>query len=167
MTRKDALTILNACFPVNIISYLHDAIDDSEHDFFVIQEQLLLAIMLDYNRCIWKSFIHDPEQFKQKYQDADFTKRTAKNAITEFFKKNSITIPADAMPKGITNETQILEFGVDYYNKNADQTFTGMYPVVSLFDEFWNLSCEIAGITRDKRKSADYTPAKIDAFIYL
>lgn len=166
MTRKDALTILNACFPVNIISYLHDAIDDSEHDFFVIQEQLLLAITLDYNRCIWESFIHDPEQFKKDYQEENFVNRTAKNAIAEFFKGKRIAIPANVIPSVIPN-TEKLKFGVANYNKNADQPSTGMYPVVSPFDKFWNLSCNIAGITRDKRKSADYTLAKIDAFIYF
>lgn len=167
MTRKDALTILNACFPVNIISYLHDAIDDSEHDFFVIQEQLLLAIMLDYNRCIWKSFIHDPEQFKKDYQEENFVNRAAKYAIAEFFKEERIVIPANVIPSVIPNETEVLKFAIDYYNKNADRTFTGMYPVVSPFDEFWNLSCDIADIPRNKRESTDYTPAKIDAFIYF
>jgi len=166
MTRKDALTILNACFPVNIISYLQDAIDDSEHDFFVIQEQLLLAIMLDYNRCIWKSFIHDPKQFKKDYQETNFVNRTAKNAIAEFFKEERIGIPANVIPSVIPN-TEKLKFGIANYNKNADQPSTGMYPVVSPFYEFWNLSCDIAEIPRNKRKSADYTPAKIDAFIYF
>ncbi|MPM35551.1 hypothetical protein SDC9_82144 [bioreactor metagenome] len=167
MTRKDALTILNACFPADIISYLHNAIDDLERDFFVIEEQLLLAIMLDYNRCIWKSFIHDPEQFKKDYQDEDFVKRAAKYAIAEFFKEERIVIPANVIPSVIPNETEVLKFAIDYYNKNADQTFTGMYPVVSPFDEFWNLSCDIADIPRNKRESTDYTPAKIDAFIYF
>lgn len=168
MTRTDALTILNACFPEKVISTLHSATKGFEHDFYVIREQLLMAILLNYNQCVWKSFVDDPDKFQKKYQESELLKEAGKKAVEEFFKKDSITIPANEIPKEITNETELHKFALAYYDANADQTFSDMHKHKFVpFYEFWNVCCDVAGIPKDKRETADYTLAKVDAFIYF
>ena len=168
MTRTDALTVLNACFPTKVINTIHNATKGFERDFYVIREQLLMAILLNYNQCVWKSFVDDPDKFQKKYQKSELLKEAGKKAVSEFFKKDSITIPAEKIPKGITNEKQMHDFALTYYEENADHTFSDMhcYAVVP-FDDFWNICCDIAEIPKDTRETAEYSLAKVDAFIYF
>ena len=143
ITRKGAITLLNACFQIDYITiFSNGGPKQSEQNFFIVRLQLFEAIYLQYNAKIWHSFCADPVKFDKNYKNIDQFKASTSDALLDFFKKDSAII-------------------------SSNDRYKNIFPTIGPFDDFWKLCCTIAKIPIKKRETPNYFYAKVDAFIYF
>ena len=157
ITRKDALTILNACFSQEIFkdTYALDA-RGFEQTFMIARMQLITAIILNYNNSIWQQFVIDPVKFVEKYKHSDVLIKSINSVLSDFLMNASIKESNHHFPE--QNDTQNELEG----NRSTPKSILSG----GSFYDFWNTCCDIASIHIKKRNDAGYNTAKLDAFIY-